>query len=423
MNFAIGLTDCPIARRAVDDERVSGTDDPGSGRVEWLDRGEPEVLEGTGRVGRRWPAGVLLALVAVAAAAVIAGLHHGSAPPAARTPPPQTGPVTAPSSPAGRPGRAGGALPPVVVSEVGHPLRWGAADWELFGRGAGVVVRIEPALGRVTRTVVPGLLSSGPVSFLATADGVLVRPLDRVPGYAIPDGRPARSLGGLLIGGGPLYPGPRPGQVWVPVDGGSPLRMVLAEVDGRPTGTRVDIPVNNAGPVRPDGAGYLLVTGTGGVYDARPSGLRRITTGALLAVGPTRWLTVDCDDRDRCVLVVTDRVSGARHVLAPSTSDPNVLSGVISPDGKTAAVLRNAPAGPSLDLINLLTGAERPLPVHADQDGFNDGTLVWSPDSRTLFTVDAGGALLTVDAQTHRVRTVALQLPPLTQLAARRVPR
>lgn len=80
-----------------------------------------------------------------------------------------------------------------------------------------------------------------------------------------------------------------------------------------------------------DDTGYLVVTGTGGVYDARPDGLHRITSGALLAVGRTRWLTTECDDRHHCATVVIDRNSGVRRVLSLAVDDSNTPYGVISP--------------------------------------------------------------------------------------------
>ena len=42
----------------------------------------------------------------------------------------------------------------------------------------------------------------------------IIRPLDNVPGYVVPDGRPARPLTGMLARGDLLLPGPSPAEEW-----------------------------------------------------------------------------------------------------------------------------------------------------------------------------------------------------------------
>ncbi|MEU7779125.1 hypothetical protein [Micromonospora parva] len=53
------------------------------------------------------------------------------------------------------------------------------------------MARIDFAHGRITTTAVPALRSGGPVSFLVGPDRVVIRPLEAVPGYVVPDGKPA----------------------------------------------------------------------------------------------------------------------------------------------------------------------------------------------------------------------------------------
>jgi len=384
--------------------------------VEWLDAGQPDVLDSVGRPKGRWSVGLVLVVVGLSAA-VLATMRHEGTPAASPTP---TAPTAGRSSPAGGSPAPAVAPNPVVVTEVGHRLLGATADWELFGRGPGVVVRIQPALGRITNTEVPGLQSSGPVSFVVGADGVIVRPLDVVAGYAVPDGQPARELRGALSQHGPAFAGPDAGHVWVETDVGDHRTMVLVGMDGRPTHVSIRIPGDGTGYVASDGAGYLLVTATGGVYDARPDGVRRVTVGVVLAVGPTRWLTMECDDQHRCATVVIDRVSGARRILAGAVAAANASLGVISPDGSTAVVLPVGPSGTAtLHLVDLGSGADQPLAVSTDQGSFNDGILAWSPDSRRLFVAAAGGRLLAVDAHTGGVRDLGVALPQISQLAVR----
>src|SRR5258707_3165037 len=150
-------------------------------------------------------------------------------------------------------------MSPVSVMNLGHPLLGVGAGWELFGRGSGVVVRIQFARGRITRTALPALQSNGPVSFVTDAEGALVRPIDFVTGYLIPDGQPARVAPGAFGAGRPAFPGPDPRHLWV-ARGPPRDRIGLARVDGRSNAVSVPRP-GRALQRRPtpDPAGYLLV--------------------------------------------------------------------------------------------------------------------------------------------------------------------
>jgi hypothetical protein len=306
-----------------------------------------------------------------------------------------------------------------VVSGGRHPLLGVRARWELFGRGTDSVVRIELAQGRVTTTPLPPLSSSGPITFIATSTGAMVRPLDAVPGYAIPDGKPAAELPGPLDATGPVLPGPDLGHVWIPrADGAQTVAgMALVGLDGRLAGVSVHFPANSAGFAPPDGAGYMTVYAPGGVYDIRPGFIHRITTGAVLATGPTGWLTLECDEVLRCSMAVIDRSTFARRSLTGSTTAN--ASGVISPDGRMAAIYTEEP-GPNgaVHLIDLSTGADHPLGVSATGD---DGTFVWSPDSRWLFVAGTDFRLHAFDA-TGKDHDLGVGLPALNQLAVRPAP-
>ena len=314
-------------------------------------------------------------------------------------------PTTLPPSPTASP-------PPVAVTTLGHSLLGVTAGWELFARGAEEVVRIEPARGRITRTAVPPLLSGAPVSFVVTADrarGAVARPGARVR-------RAGRAAGPAAAGGarrrGAAFPGPAPGTVWV--QGGA--TMVLRGVaDGR---ARAFVPVPEpTAEVAGDGAGGLVFRATGGVYAATPAGLRRITTGALLAVGPSRWVTLECDATHRCRPYAVDRATGARRAV-PATLTADVPRGVVAPDGRTAAMFRLRRDGtPVPYLLDLASGASLALGVSIDQPG-EDG-LVWSPDSRWLLTTATTGMITAVDPATAVPTEVGVSLTTPTQLALR----
>lgn len=241
------------------------------------------------------------------------------------------------------------------------------------------------------------------MSFIAGNGWALIRPIDFVPGYLISDGRSARALIGALGQGGPAFPGPDLNHTWVPASDNAPNRMVLVGVDGRRTGLSLPIPAGTSPlSATPDQTGYLLFPGSGGVYDVRTSSTSRITTGAVLAVGPTRWLTADCNDRARCKAIVTDRASGARRALATRLGQVNPRPGVIAPDGAKAALVVQSPS-PAIEIIDLATGGAHALSLRIDLSTVNEESLVWSPDSRWLFTTDANGRLYAVNAHTGQI--------------------
>ncbi len=181
---------------------------------------------------------------------------------------------------------------PVAVSETGHRLLGVTAGWQIFAYGPNQVLRIQPARGRITRTAVPPLQSSGPVFFVAGPGQVIIRPLDFVPGYLVADGRPPRILFGALSNGGIAIQGPQPGKVWWQAGNGSGS-MSLVWLDGRTTGVSMPLPAG-VWVTTSDGRGDVLASSeTGVLYDVSPGGFRRFA-GTLAAVGPTRWLIVDC---------------------------------------------------------------------------------------------------------------------------------
>lgn len=354
-----------------------------------------EVRFGPRRPDGRWRSGwVLIAcgalLAAVVSAVVVA---HGN------------------KLPRARPARAG---------EAGPRLLGLRASWELFGYGSGSVVRIQFASGRIMRTAVPSLLSSGPVSFVVGPHQVIIRPLDLVPGYVVPDGRPAGLLRGALGSGGTVIPGPRPGTVWV--QGGFQVTsMPLVRMDGTQTGVFLRVPPGGPWPVIPDGRGYALFGGAGygGLYDATPGGFRRIA-GTLAAVGPTRWLIVDCHAAHRCSNVVVDQADGTRILPGQSAGpEPGAAPGVIAPDGSAAAVVRISGGQVTLHLLDLVSGADQQISVSLDQESAADQTLAWSPDSRWLFIVAAHGELAAVNAHTRQVEGLGVELPAIDQIAVR----
>ena len=270
----------------------------------------------------------------------------------------------------------------------------------------------------IIRTTFPTLQSSGPSFLVVGADRVFIRPLDFVPGYVVLDGEPARVLGGLLGNGGPAFPGPDNEHLWVTAQTGLNRMMVLVGLDGQPVGP--SITSTDTFPASSDGTGQLVLTTTTGTYVETPAGRTLITTGTLVAIGPTRWLTIEREG-GACEFVVTDRPRATRRVLQVVPCAVNTyFPGVVSPDGRTGAFVRDVPNGEeALHVIDLVSGADHVLagkPMAADG---SSGRLVWSPDSKTLWFVTRDFQIGIVDRDGSHFRRLGLDLPPVAQLAFR----
>jgi len=385
--------------------------------VHWLDDGTDSGLS-TGAVPPRlpWPRWFTLAVVALVVVGAVAAINR------VRTSSPAKPAAAAASTSAASPTpQLSTPIPPTSVATIrlGHPLLGARTGWELIGRGDAVLVRIQPATGRIVQTAVPPLASSAPVYLLTGPDRVVIRPLDNVPGYLVPDGKPAREMPVQLNLSGPVFPGPTPGQMWVrPADDHQPV-MALATLDGKRLADFVQVPAGSS-PFEAvaDGAGYLLYSGIGGVYHAQPDGLRRISTGELLAVGPTGWLVTECDEQYRCQQVLVNRRDGSRRTVNSGTINRDRM-GVLSPDGAVAAMLTSGPNGSSgLYLLDLKSGHRKVINLSVSLAAI-DGNIAFSPDNRWLFAVAADGTVMTVDRASGAVSTLEESLPPLSQLVIR----
>jgi hypothetical protein len=250
---------------------------------------------------------------------------------------------------------------------------------------------------------------------------VIVAPLDFVPGLVVLDGQPSRAMTRLPTEGGPAFPGPDDRHWWAgerTCDHGHVARMDLVDLDGRPVGPSIARP---GFPASGDGTGKLVYITATGTYLESPTGRSLITTGTVLAIGPTRWLTIEHRGQG-CELVTTDRATGARRALhaVDCLKDDTYFPGVVSPDGTTAAAVEGFATGTeALHVIDLASGADQVLgvqPLYADG---SNGHLVWSPDSRSLWFVTQQGEVDIVDGHGSHLRRLPLDLPPVAQLAFR----
>ena len=249
-----------------------------------------------------------------------------------------------------------------------------------------------------------------------------------MPGYLVPDGRPARPLAGALANGGMVIPGPQPGTAWVQATVGA-TSMPLVRMDGTETGVSVRLPPRiDTSPATSDGrGGVLVVSYPGGMYDdVPPGGFHRIA-GTVAAVGPTRWLIVDCQTGHRCSNAILDPATGARHTLpgAAAAPSPGALPGVVAPDGSAAAMVRASGDRVTLHLLNLVSGSDQGIAVSLDQESADGQTLAWSPDSRWLFAAASpvqARTLIAVNARTRRAANLGVTLPQVSQVAVESTP-
>jgi hypothetical protein len=357
---------------------------------------------GPSHPGWRWLSRLALACVVVAAVVVVVVRsvpHHQPSPP---TPP---------------------APPPVTVTDVGHSILGIRAGWELFALQQRALVRLQFASGRITRTTLPPPEGDGIVSVIPDPAAVLIRPLDDVPGYLVPDGQPARQLTGFLARGALLLPGPSRAEVW-DIGATGPISLVgangkqrVAHLTAEPT----RFPPQSA---MADGRGNVLIfDDSGELYDAGP-GLLRPVGALVVAVGPRYWLGQTCGQGPGCHDVVISAATGASRPLPGAPLAVINLpwpeqAGAVSPDGATAAVIaqgRNEAA--VLDLVDLGSGAVTPVAVPVTAAASSQ-TIAWSPDSRWLFVVTARGTLAAVNVSTGQVHDLALGLSGLSQIVIR----
>ncbi len=112
-------------------------------------------------------------------------------------------------------------------------------------------------------------------------------------------------------------------------------------------------------------------------------------------------------------------------------ADSFVAGGVISPDGRTAAVLEGSvgtfdgeystgDTPDTLHLIDLATGVDRATSVTVEPNqNFQPGLFIWSPDSHWVFATNGTGRLYAVNAGANQTTTLNVTLGPVSQLALR----
>jgi hypothetical protein len=397
----------PPARQAADDQDV--VPEPDSVEFGQLRRSRRLLPRWPGprRTTARWVAA--LAVIATCVAVVGLRSHHST---------PRHAPVPWYSA------EAFVAVTKIRPGLLGEHTRWSldaiGTGWEPGAGHWGSLVRIQFPTGLITRTRFLGLASDGPVAVIASTRQVLIRPVDGGSGFSVlvSDGHEADLNMAAMSQGGPAFPGPQPGQVWVGSNSRSVLRLVT--MTGRWLGRQLQLPGTEPITI-PDDHGYLLTQARGGVYDVRPSGARRVASGVLLAIGPQAWLIATCSAARHCVELLTNPLNSARraqHSFGGLTGypQPSFPPGPVSPDSRFAALLTyGRDQSAILHLVNLRAGTVRTVDIALGAQG--SPYLAWSPDSRWLFAVTGNGKLRVINPLTATVSSLGVALPPVTYLA------
>ncbi|GAA1836262.1 hypothetical protein ACFFOM_08895 [Microlunatus capsulatus] len=373
-------------------------EDPARPTAEVLDTGGPRWSSGP----RRAVLVLLLALAVVAVAVVVDRTAPSSAP--------QPAPSSAPTAPGATTAATPG--PPVVLRTAG-PVPAGLGGGALFARTADTVFRVDLATGRVTATPAP-VPGAAPVSFVAGAAGVLVRPADGSTGWLVPDDDAARPLDGLLGGAAQVLPA-SDGRIWVSelLDGRS-SSFALTSFDGTPTGTSV----RENGYFLADGSGGLLLVDAGGLWERVDDRWRRLAIGTALATGPHQHLLATCARFDDCGVVTLVRYDRARRTSRPVLGDTDLQlpgGGTVSADGRYVASTVNgddAPDGQTRAVVLDLDTDRvvKQMVVRAPTPDVS-GVAVWVPARDRLVGVD-DGQLFVLDATTGTTTRPDLGLPP-----------
>lgn len=368
--------------------------------VEWLTPDDDDSPPPTWRPRRRRRALTLLAVLTVVVAGlavrhVVVSRHHGDVPAAVDFPTDTT------PSPV-----------PIPLSELsGH----------VFVRGTNHLVRIDARDGHVATTRTPEVAVQGGVTVVATPDGVVVRPAQG-PGYLVSnDGRRFVPLTGLLASASAVFPSLSPYEVWAqPQAQGTvlPPPELVDVADPAVSRGSLPVPMSLGSPFASDGSGYLLYSGDAGVYDLRPTGVRRVTVGIVLAVGESGWLVDECNDFYVCSAVLIDRLTSDRWVVGAESVHTVAQAGSFSPDGFFAAYVSDDPGAPrSFRVVDLRTGADVDLRMAAPSGVYGSASFAWSTTGHTLVLVDATGAVHVVDPATSTEQRLHVAVQGLTQVA------
>lgn len=382
---------------------------------------EPEQLDiGPMRPPRRMIWVVTVALLAVLGAGVMWDQRRSDQTAPAPTPSPTQAasrslPTAPPASRAPSPS-APATLWPEQAGGGARLLPAGLPAGTLYGRSSDTLYAVNTRTGATVVTPIRTATTDA-VSMVSTGDGLVLRPWDDTAGLLIRDGRMPVDLPGQLKGAADLLPGP-PDRLWALSRADDYLSfdttVTLVDFRGRRAGPRF----NTSGGYTSDGAGGLLLSDVGGVWQAYPQPIERITGGSITSVGSHHYWLLECDDQHRCTQYLLDRRNNQRTSLP--AHERVFGNSSISPDGILMASLDNFDNNArSRTTITRMADNKvlRKLPEPPNPATSEPGSIAWLSDR--WLTVISNSRLTFYDATNNRAVTPDLPAHNLLQLTWR----
>ncbi|NND73868.1 MAG: hypothetical protein HKN44_02575 [Ilumatobacter sp.] len=284
----------------------------------------------------------------------------------------------------------------------------------------GDVFQIDIDSGAVISTTAPPLASGAPAYVFADPQGATIASYDNVPSIRFDAATGTARLSGDKGPAGPLAAGPRSGTVWQvgtrerPTD---PLTLDLVDSAGEDLGTSIDVGAGaasidigtDATVLGGDGTGGVLIQSElGGTFVFGSDGSAvRITSGEVLAIGPTVAYVRECDEQFVCGVFRLDRATGERvltEVPALDLAGGDEAAGgpfgqSVSPDGNVALV-RVSGFAADWTMVDLAASTAVPVPGAAVAS-----PLLWSADSQWALYL-SGDILRLYDRASGTLRTL-----------------
>lgn len=262
-----------------------------------------------------------------------------------------------------------------------------------------------------TQWITPNLSPTEPVQLFSDATNVLAIFGNGDEAFVSQFGR-TTALDSDAIPLPPLLPGRLGGTVWArPPNAELDVESMLFTLDGTPVNNGATVTIDRATLLGGDSLGGLVIETGGDVYVTAggdpggfTTGLNRLTSGEILAIGAGHAIVRECDTVRNCT---TSRLDRATRELTTITGSPVVgsdavgnerdvpLIGSMSPDGNV--VLARIDPGPSADanatetwaLYDLASNTQTILKTPA-----RGQPVIWNEDSSYAAFASAGALFM-----------------------------
>jgi hypothetical protein len=198
----------------------------------------------------------------------------------------------------------------------------------------------------------------------------------------------------------PVFRGPADDQVWArnPAGAAAIDYLALDAFTGSPSGAVLAL--GSGTILGSDSAGGLVLSSGGDIYTWSGGAVTKLTSGELVAIGPTVAYVRECDGQLACTLLRVERSSGDRApvesktaiVFATGIGAPRDVSldGSVSPDGDVVLVEYPGIAGEPSNwaLFDLRSGLSALIPPPLEGQ-----PVFWNADS-TYATLAVEGAII-----------------------------